>query len=134
MHINKTTVRVRYGETDQMGVVHHANYANFFEIGRTEWLRAFGFSYKYMENNGIMLPVVSLNVVFKRPAHYDELLTIKTTLKNAPTASIEFDYELSNESGGLLATGYTKLAFINMKTNRPNRCPKYLLDKLQNTI
>jgi acyl-CoA thioester hydrolase len=132
MSINETKIRVRYGETDQMGVVYHANYAIYFEVGRTEWLREFGLSYSSMEAEGIMLPVISLSINYKNSARYDDVLKVKTTLKKMPSASIEFDYELFTEKGVLLATGYTKLAFIDVQRNRPTRCPKYLLDKLQN--
>lgn len=131
MNFNETKIRVRYGETDQMGVVYHANYAVYFEVGRTEWLREFGLSYSGMEAEGIMLPVVSLAINYKNSARYDDVLKVKTTIKKMPTASIEFDYELRNESDVLLATGSTILAFIDMKRKRPMRCPKYLLDKLQ---
>ena len=132
MNFNETKIRVRYGETDQMGVVYHANYAVYFEVGRTEWLREFGLSYSGMEAEGIMLPVISLSINYKNSARYDDVLKVKTTLKKMPTASIEFNYELRNESDILLATGHTILAFIDTKRNRPTRCPKYLLDKLQN--
>ena len=131
MIFNETEIRVRYGETDQMGVVYHANYAVYFELGRTEWLRQFGLSYSRMEAEGIMLPVISLNINYKNSARYDDVLKVKTTLKKMPTASIEFEYELVNQKGDLLATGQTTLAFINLERNRPTRCPKYLLDKLQ---
>jgi acyl-CoA thioester hydrolase len=132
MNYNETKIRVRYGETDQMGVVYHANYAVYFEVGRTEWLREYGLSYSAMEEEGVMLPVVSLSINYKNSARYDDVLKVKTTLKKPPTASIEFDYELRNDSGELLATGNTILAFIDKNRNRPMRCPKYLLDKLQN--
>ncbi|NRB59245.1 MAG: acyl-CoA thioesterase [Winogradskyella sp.] len=131
MKSNVTEIRVRYGETDQMGVVYHANYAVYFEVGRTEWLREFGLSYSKMEEEGIMLPVISLSVNYKNSARYDDLLKVKTRLKKLPTASIEFEYELINYNEQLLATGNTILAFIDKKRNRPTRCPKYLLDKLQ---
>ncbi len=131
MNYNETKIRVRYGETDQMGVVYHANYAVYFEVGRTEWLREFGLSYSAMEAEGIMLPVISLRINYKNSARYDDVLKVKTRLKKMPTASIEFDYELTNKKGELLATGNTILAFIDAKRNRPTRCPKYLLDKLQ---
>jgi acyl-CoA thioester hydrolase len=130
MDYNETKIRVRYGETDQMGVVYHANYAVYFEVGRTEWLRQYGLSYSGMEADGVMLPVISLSVNYKSSARYDDLIKVKTTLKRMPTASIEFYYELHNESDVLLATGSTVLAFVDMKRNRPTRCPKYLLDKL----
>lgn len=132
MKFNESIIRVRYGETDQMGVVYHANYAMYFEVGRTEWLREFGLSYSAMEADGIMLPVISLSINYKSSARYDDVLKVKTTLKKMPTASIEFEYEIRNQSDVLLATGNTILAFINKEKNRPTRCPKYLLDQLQN--
>ncbi|WP_296313911.1 acyl-CoA thioesterase [Winogradskyella sp. UBA3174] len=131
MKFNETKIRVRYGETDQMGVVYHANYAIYFEVGRTEWLREYGLSYSGMEADGIMLPVISLAINYKSSARYDDVLKVKTILKKMPTASIEFEYELFTESDVLLATGNTILAFIDTERNRPTRCPKYLLDKLQ---
>ena len=131
MKFNETIIRVRYGETDQMGVVYHANYAVYFEVGRTEWLREFGLSYSAMEADGVMLPVVSLSINYKNSVRYDDVLKVKTTLKKMPTASIEFEYQLLTDSNVLLATGNTILAFIDTKKNRPTRCPKYLLDKLQ---
>lgn len=131
MYKNETKIRVRYGETDQMGVVYHANYATYFEVGRTEWLRQYGFTYKSMEDNGIMLPVISLGIKYKNSAQYDDELTVKTTVKNTPSVRIEFDYELLNEQGIVLATGNTVLVFVDMKRNRPTRCPNYLLEKLQ---
>jgi len=131
MNFNETKIRVRYGETDQMGVVYHANYAVYFEVGRTEWLREFGLSYSDMEADGVKLPVISLSVKYKNSVRYDDVLKVKTILKKMPTASIEFDYELRNQSDILLATGNTILAFIDIKRNRPTRCPKYFLDKLR---
>ncbi|WP_412985452.1 acyl-CoA thioesterase [Pontimicrobium sp. IMCC45349] len=131
MKCSEVEIRVRYGETDQMGVVYHGNYAQYFEIGRIEWLRDYGVSYKKMEEEGVMLPVISLNVNFKKSACYDDLIKVKTQLVKMPTASIEFNYEITNQNGEVLTFGNTVLAFIDMKTNRPMRCPKYLLDKLQ---
>ncbi|MFT5761905.1 MAG: acyl-CoA thioester hydrolase [Polaribacter sp.] len=125
-----TSFRVRYGETDQMGVVYHGNYAQFFEIGRIDWLRSFGISYKNMEENNVMLPVVTLQCNFKKSAEFDDEITVKTTLKKIPTVKIEFEYEIFNQKNELLTTGYTMLAFINMKTKKPMRCPDYILEKL----
>lgn len=125
-------LRVRYGETDQMGVVYHGNYAQYFEVGRVEWLRKFGVSYKQMEENGIMLPVISLSVKYKKSARYDDLIKVKTKLVKIPSATIEFDYEILNEKNELLATGNTSLVFMDINRNRPTRCPQYILDKLQN--
>lgn len=125
-----TSVRIRYGETDQMGIVYYGNYAQFFEVGRIEWLRAIGISYKKMEEENIMLPVISLECKFKKPAEFDDLLTIKTILKKVPGVKIEFDYEITNQKNELITTGNTVLAFINMKTNKPMRCPESILKKL----
>lgn len=123
-------VRVRYAETDQMGVVYHANYAQYFEIGRIEWLRNQGISYKWMEENGIMLPVVSLTMNYKKPAKYDDLLTVTTILKSQTSVKIEFDYEIRNQDGELLTTGYSMLVFIDMKSGRPTLPPDYVTERL----
>ena len=130
MDYHLTQIRVRYSETDQMRVVYHGNYAQYFEIGRVEWLRNKGISYKWMEENGIMLPVVSLTMNYKKPAKYDELLTLKTILKNRTTVKIEFDYELYNESEELLTTGNSILVFVDMKTGKPISPPQYISDIL----
>ena len=123
-------VRVRYSETDQMGVVYHGNYAQYFEMGRVEWLRNMGVSYKWMEENGVMLPVVSLSMNYKKPARYDDLLTVKTILKSQTSVKIEFDYEIYNEEKELLTTGYSMLVFVDMKTGRPMLPPDYVLEKI----
>jgi len=114
-----------------MGIVYHGNYAQYLEIGRIEWLRNLGISYKKMEERGLMLPVISLSINYKKSARYDDVIYVKTQLSKAPTATIEFDFEILNESREILTYAKVKLAFINMKTNRPTRCPKYILDKLQ---
>ena len=130
MFEHTTNLRVRYAETDQMDIVYYGNYAQYFEAGRVEWLRNKGVSYKWMEENGIMLPVVSLSINYKKPARYDELLTLKTTLKKQTTVKIEFDYELFNEGGELLTTGNSILVFVDMKTGRPIAPPRYLFELL----
>jgi len=123
-------VRVRYAETDQMGVVYHGNYAQYFEMGRVEWLRNLGLSYKFMEENGIMLPVVSLTMNYKKPARYDDLIRVKTIFKSQTSVKIEFDYEIFNEKEELLTTGTSMLVFVDMKTGRPTLPPKYVSEKL----
>ena len=125
-----SSFRIRYGETDQMGVVYHGNYAQYFEIGRTEWLRSLNVTYKDMEKSGVMLPVISLSSTFKKSAFYDEVLTIKTILKKRPSVKIEFDFEITNEQNELVTLGNAVLAFINMETKKPMRCPDYILEKL----
>ena len=129
---HQTKVKVRYGETDQMGVVYHGNYAQYFEIGRIEWLSSLGVSYKEMEAQGIMLPVVVLNINYSKQAFYEDVLIITTSLIKPPEVSIEFKYELHNEGGELLTTAYTKLVFVDSKSRSPIRCPDFFLDKLQN--
>ncbi|MDT0539997.1 MULTISPECIES: acyl-CoA thioesterase [Croceitalea] len=130
MTSHKISFRIRYGETDQMGVVYHGNYAQYLEMGRVEWLRSLGVSYKSMENEGIILPVIHLQVTYKKPAIYDDLITVETTLLNSPLVKIEFNYNIYNQSEELLATANTVLAFIDKKTNRPIKCPEYILEKL----
>ncbi|MBC5839830.1 MAG: acyl-CoA thioesterase [Flavobacteriaceae bacterium] len=130
MKKHELKVRVRYSETDQMGVVYHGNYAQYFEMGRVEWLRNLGISYKWMEDNGVMLPVVSLNINYKKPARYDDLLTIKTVLKSQSTVKIEFDYEILNEKQELLTIANSILVFVDMKTGRPTAPPAYVKEKL----
>lgn len=125
-----TKTRVRYSETDQMGVVYHGNYAQFFELGRTEWLRKLGVTYKDMEISGIMLPVISLNCNFIKSAKYDDLLTIETILVKKPLVKIEFDYKITNQNNELICTGNSVLAFINTNTQKPTKCPDYLLERL----
>jgi acyl-CoA thioester hydrolase len=122
-------IRVRYGETDQMGYVYYGNYAQYFEMGRVEWLRNLGVSYKRMEDSGIMLPVLNLNINYLNPAKYDDLLTLQTTLLKKPTVRIEFDFKLYNEQKEILTEGYTSLVFIDMKKNKPTRAPNYILEK-----
>jgi acyl-CoA thioester hydrolase len=130
MYSHTSKVKVRYGETDQMGVVYHGNYAQYFEIGRLEWLESLGISYKEMEKEGVILPVVSLEVSFKKPAYYDDVLSIKTTLIKSPNISIEFAYEITNSALELITKGYSKLVFVSADTKKPTRCPKYILDQI----
>jgi len=127
---SEINLRVRYAETDKMGVVYYGNYAQYLEQGRTEWLRDIGFSYKWMEDNGIHLPVVNLTIDYKKPAHYDDILKITTILKKTPTFKIEFYYEIHNQEGQLLAEASTTLVFVNSLTNKVRRAPDYLLKRI----
>lgn len=122
-------IRTRYAETDQMGVIYYGNYPQYLEIARVEWLRSLGISYKYMEEIGIMLPVVSLHIDYKKPAFYDELLSVKISLKEIPTSKIIFDYQILNEKNELLAVANTILVFVNKETFKPIKCPDFLLEK-----
>jgi len=126
-----TQIRVRYAETDQMNVVYHGNYAQYFEVARAESIRTLGFTYKDMEAIGIIMPIVELHVKFIRPAHYDDLLTIKTNLKELPANHrIEFHQEVYNERQELLAAGKVVLYFIKAKTMEKTDMPKELREKL----
>jgi acyl-CoA thioester hydrolase len=130
MKAHETEIRVRYGETDQMGVVYHGNYAQYLEVARVEWLRSIDISYKKMEEEGVMLPVVNLNINFKKPAVYDEVITIKTKLRDKPGVKIIIDQEIYNQNNVLITTSEITLVFINMQTKRPMLCPDKLLGKL----
>lgn len=132
MFESTTNVRVRYAETDQMDVVYHGNYAQFCEVGRAESIRSLGFTYKDMETMGVIMPIVELHLKFLRPAHYDDLLTVKTILKELPTDHrIEFHQEVYNESGKLLTVGRVVLYFINAKTKEKTLMPSQLFNSLQ---
>ena len=131
MGTNEITFRIRYGETDQMGVVYHGNYPKFLDMGRISWLRSLDLSYKDMEANGVMLPVVSLEMKFLKPALFDDLVTVKTVLKKLPMVRIEFDYELTNQNGEILLIANTVLAFMDSSKKRPIKCPDYILKKLK---
>ncbi|WBL21690.1 acyl-CoA thioesterase [Zunongwangia sp. HRR-M8] len=123
-------LKVRYAETDQMGVVHHGNYAQYLEIARIEWLEKIGISYKSMEKNGIMLPVYEMNFKFIKSAFFDDNLKIHTSLRKTPDVRIIFDYKIYNQEDELLTTASTILVFMDAKTKRPIRCPEYVLEKL----
>lgn len=134
MFTHNSELRIRYSETDQMGYCYYGNYAQFFEIGRVETLRAIGVSYKSLEEQGIMLPVLDLQVKYLKPALYDDLITVKTMLKKPPSVKIEFDYEIYNQKNELLTIGSTTLVFIDAKTMKPTRAPQHLLDKIKEGI
>lgn len=131
MYISETTVRVRYAETDKMGYVYYGNYAQYYEVGRVEALRALGTSYKDMEDNGIMLPVYTCSLKYLKPALYDDLLIIKTIIKELPSLKIIFDYEIYNQQNELLNVGNTVLVFINISSNKPCRAPESFIEVIK---
>lgn len=131
MYTAETKVRVRYGETDKMGYVYYGNYPLYYEIGRTELMREFGYSYSKIEEMGIVLPVKTLDIKYHLAAKYDDLLTIKTTIKELPGIRITFYYEIFNEKNELLNEGTTMLIFVDDKTRRPRKAPDELLEKLK---
>lgn len=130
MFIHTTTYRVRYADTDQMGYVYYGNYARLYEIGRVEALRSLGYSYKEMEDSGVMMPVYENKSRFIAPTLYDDLLTIKTIINSLPSARVVFHYEISNSSEKLVHTGETTLVFVKIENNRLTVAPKDLLEKL----
>jgi len=127
-------VRVRYSETDQMGVVYHGSYVPYFEIGRVEWLRNKGVSYKSLEESGIALPIVSMHLNYKKSARYDDLLTINTKLKKYSGVKIEFDCEIRNENQELLTTAHFILVFLDIKNGKPILPPQFILDILKTEV
>ena len=132
MFISETTVRVRYAETDQMDIVYYGNYAQYFEVGRAESIRQLGFTYKDMENLGVIMPVVEMHVRFLRPAHYDDLITIKTTLREFPNDhKIEFYQEVYNEKKKLLTSGKCVLYFLSSESRKKVLMPEALREKLK---
>lgn len=131
MLTHETKIRVRYGETDQMGYLYYGNYAQYYEVGRAEMLRSLGLTYKDMEiEHGILMPVMSLNIRYVRPAYYDDLLTVKTTLRKLPDTFITFHMEVFNEAGELINGGSVKLSFVDTKSKKSKAAPPYLLERL----
>ena len=131
MYSFETELRVRYGETDQMGFAYYGVYAQYYEVGRVELLRSLGISYKEIEAMGFALPVVNLNINYKKPALYDDELIIKTTIKVMPSTKMIFDYETSNKQGDLLNTGEVVLVFVNREIRKPCLAPEIIINKFK---
>ncbi|MCD8071837.1 MAG: acyl-CoA thioesterase [Alistipes sp.] len=121
-------IRVRYKETDAMGVVHHSNYVTYYETARTEMLRSFGTTYRILEQGGVMLPVRDVAMRFYAPARYDDLLTVRITLREMPSVKMIFDHEIYNEQGELVNTGTVVLVFMNDATRKACRAPGWFAD------
>jgi acyl-CoA thioester hydrolase len=132
MYQHETQVRVRYAETDQMGYLYYGKYAEYYEVGRVEAIRALGATYRELESEmGIMMPVMSLQMRYVRPALYDELLTIRTCIRDLPNSTIIFHIEIFNEKNKLVNGGSVKLCFVDMKTRKTVPIPLNLLEKLK---
>lgn len=127
-------IRVRYKETDAMGVVHHSNYVNYYEVARTEMLREFGTSYKEVEELGVMMPVMEVSMKYFTPARYDDMLRVRTTLSELPQARMIFEHEIFNQDGDLVNRGRVVLAFMSDTTRRACRAPQKLIDVLSNSF
>lgn len=126
----ETRIRVRYSETDQMGVVYYGHYAQYFEVGRTEAIRELGLTYRDMEESGILMPVTSMEVHYFKPARYDDLLILKTTIRQLPRTMITFQTDIHLENGTHLTSGSVTLAFVNKESGKPCRPPDQLLGLL----
>lgn len=132
MYTHEYSKRVRYGETDQMGYLYYGNYAQYYEIGRVEMLRSLGLTYREMEAEmGVLMPVVSMNIRYVRPARYDELITIRTALRQLPGRFIVFHVELYNEAGKLVNGATVKLCFVEAESGKTIVAPSVLLAKLK---
>ena len=132
MFTTETKIRVRYGETDQMGYLYYGNYAQYYEVGRAEMIRSVGLTYASMEKEyGTLMPVMSLNMRFVRPALYDELMTVKTILRELPGSTITFHHEIFNEKKKLVNGGSVKLCFVDAESNKSIKAPEFLLGKLR---
>jgi acyl-CoA thioester hydrolase len=134
MYTHEVTLRVRYGETDKMGFVYYGVYAQYYEVGRVELLRSLGISYKSIEENGFELPVLNFNINYKKPAYYDDKLTLKTSIKQMPTSKIIFFYECFNDNNQLINNGEISLVFVNKETKKPCRAPEFITRKLSSIL
>ncbi len=134
MITGRTTYRIRYADTDQMGVVYYGNYPRFYEIGRSEMIRDFGFSYKELEDTGVYMPVASVNAKYLRPLYYDEMITIESTLKTIPQARMVFYHTIYNSENEVVHTAEVTLVFLNAETNRPVRVPEYMTRALEKML
>jgi acyl-CoA thioester hydrolase len=135
MFSSETLVRVRYADTDQMKMVYYAKFFEYFEQGRSDLLREMGMPYPEIEEMGYYLPVVEAHAKYLRSAHYDDLLRVRTIVREKPQARIRLEYELFNDgTGELLAEGYTIHSFMNAKTGRPSRAPDRFLETLEKVL
>lgn len=129
---NTHTIRVRYGETDAMGYVYYGNYGLYFEVGRNECMRAHGFAYGRLEQEGVMMPVAEMHLHYRTPAHYDDLLDITTGVFDYGGASMIFGYRITRQRDGeLIVYGQTNMAFVDSLTRKPVRMPQRLRTLLE---
>lgn len=129
--VHEHKIRVRYSETDQMGVVYYGNYAQYFEVARVEFLRELGFVYKKLEEEGVIMPVVHYSTNYKFPAKYDDELRVVTVIQEQPTSKITFDHEVFNANGDKICDAKVILVFLNKDSFRPQRIPVHLMNLLE---
>lgn len=134
MFSHQVSLRVRYAETDRMGYAYYGNYAMYYEVARVEALRALGFSYKELEDEGTLLPVLEFKIKYIKPAFYDDELTVKVMITELPKARIRFEYETYNSARVLINTGETTLVFVDKNTGKPKPAPDRILNKLKEFI
>jgi len=128
--IVETQLRVRYSETDRMGIVYHGAYVSWFEVGRTEYCRAAGFPYRRMEDSGLLILVTRVDCAYRRPARYDDRVVVKTRLTDLATRGLAFAYEVAEEGGRRLADGSTRHVFAD-SSGKPTRAPAEIFRKLE---
>ena len=126
--------RVGYKDTDQMGIMHHSNYIVLYEKARTEWLRDMGLTYAEIEQRGVMSPIIEVHSKYQYPAFYDEVLTVRVSLDEMPSARLIIGSEVYNEQGRLINTGSVTLGFMNAQTRRPCRAPEWFIEALERYI
>ena len=133
MLIHKTSLRVRYADTDQMQFAYNGKYFEYFEVGRTEMMRDNGLTYKSIEDHGFQMPVYCVHIDFKNPAYYDELLEIETKVEKLPVARVHIDHIIkSKERNVMIAEGYVELVFIESKTKKLSRAPQFFINAVKN--
>ena len=132
--IFKHKIKVRYVETDQMGVVHHSNYPIYFESARVHWLEEFDLAYHQLEKDGLMMPIYDMQVKYHAPAYFGDDLSVEVALQELKLTKLKFDYRIFDQEDQLITTGSTTLVFMNASSRKPIRCPEWLRDKLQKSL
>lgn len=132
--IFKHKIKVRYVETDQMGVVHHSNYPIYFEAARVHWLEEFGLAYHQLEKDGLMMPIYDMQVKYHSPAYFGDTLSVEVSLRDLKLTKLKFDYRIFDLHDKVITTGSTTLVFMNASTRKPIRCPEWLREKLQKAL
>ena len=132
MVVSKTIVRVRYADTDQMKIVYHGKYLEYFEVGRTEMMRELGLPYKVIEDNGYIMPLIASHMEYKHSALYDELLEIETRVEKLPLVKVHIEYKIKSLDRNLtVVKGYTDLVFVKQESNKVTRSPEFFLEKFR---
>ncbi len=128
---SENNIQIRYDEVDKMGYVYHGNYAKYYHISRTELMRGIGFSDKEFENYNIIMPIIELNIKYLKPVYYDDVITIKTFLRQLPDSRMTFEHEVRNVVGELINTASSMVVFVDIVTRRPMRAPDFFVNKLK---